>query len=238
MPSDPFVELGKFLSTSEAEQLAVQLQAGQLTKQALGGVGQSRRDKARSLLAAAGISHADPDRAVMILRAIQGAKSIHRDLTPVWTMPGNEAQIGHLTSEFPRYVREARQSVTCATYNFEQSSGMWRLLKETSEQPDVVVTLYIDGKVADGVAVKAQLPKATVYRSRSVDGPPTGRQHVKSHAKFVIVDHEVLLLTSANFSFTAENKNVEFGLLIRDSALAQSVEKTMSSKHGSLYELV
>jgi phosphatidylserine/phosphatidylglycerophosphate/cardiolipin synthase-like enzyme len=47
-----------------------------------------------------------------------------------------------------------------------------------------------------------------------------------------------LLLTSANFSFTAENKNVEFGLLIHDSALAQSVEKTMSSKHGSIYELV
>ena len=238
MPSDPFVLLGEFLSAAEAERLAVQFEAGQHTVQALGDVGPSRREKARSLLAAAGISHADRDRAVMVLRAIQGAKSVHRDLTPVWTMPGNEAQIGHLTSEFPRHVREARQSVTCATYNFEQSSRMWRLLKETSDQPDVVVTLYIDGKVADGVAVKAQMPRATVYRSTSVDGQRTGLQHVKSHAKFVIVDHEILLLTSANFSFMAENKNVEFGLLIRDAALAQSVEKTMRSKHGSIYELV
>lgn len=46
------------------------------------------------------------------------------------------------------------------------------------------------------------------------------------------------MLTSANFSFSAENRNVEFGLLVRDSALAESVEGTMKSKHGLLYQLV
>lgn len=34
------------------------------------------------------------------------------------------------------------------------------------------------------------------------------------------------------------NRNIEFGILIRDTALAASVEATMRSKHGSLYELV
>ena len=34
---------------------------------------------------------------------------------------------------------------------------------------------------------------------------------VVSHTKFIIVDHEVVLLTSANFSYSAENRNVEFG---------------------------
>ena len=53
-----------------------------------------------------------------------------------------------------------------------------------------------------------------------------------------MIDHEVLLLTSANFSYSAENRNVEFGLLVRDSALAESVEATMTGKHGGLYELV
>jgi phosphatidylserine/phosphatidylglycerophosphate/cardiolipin synthase-like enzyme len=59
-----------------------------------------------------------------------------------------------------------------------------------------------------------------------------------SHAKFIIVDHAMLLLTSANFSFSAENRNIEFGLRIHDAALAASVEATMTTKHGSLYELV
>ncbi|NYF18044.1 hypothetical protein HDC37_002900 [Microbacterium sp. AK009] len=44
--------------------------------------------------------------------------------------------------------------------------------------------------------------------------------------------------TSANFSYSAENRNVEFGILVRDSALATSVEAMMTNKHGSLYELI
>lgn len=47
-----------------------------------------------------------------------------------------------------------------------------------------------------------------------------------------------MLLTSANFSFSAENRNIEFGLLVRDSALAESVESTMTTKHGTLYSVV
>lgn len=78
------------------------------------------------------------------------------------------------------------------------------------------------------------ISRATVYRSAVL---PTGKQ-VVSHAKFVVVDHELLLITSANFSYSAENRNVEFGMLVRDTALAASVEATMTSKHGSLYELI
>lgn len=97
-----------------------------------------------------------------------------------------------------------------------------------------MVTVYVDAGVADAATVKVQLPRATVYRSALL---PNGKQ-VVSHAKFIVVDQELLLITSANFSFSAENRNIEFGILIRDAALAASVEATMRSKHGSLYELV
>jgi len=66
---------------------------------------------------------------------------------------------------------------------------------------------------------------------------PNG-QPIVSHTKFIVVDHEVVLLTSANFSYNAENRNIEFGLLIHDSGLAASIESTMASKRGSLYELM
>ena len=120
------------------------------------------------------------------------------------------------------------------TYNFETTSKMWTVLKQAAEEPGVVVTVYVDGDKADAIKVKAQLPRATIYRSAEL---PSG-QRVVSHAKFIVIDHELLLLTSANFSFSAENRNVEFGVLIRDVAFAESVESTMTSKHGSLYELV
>ena len=111
---------------------------------------------------------------------------------------------------------------------------MWNALRTASEQPDVTVIVYLDADKGDPVGVKAQLPRATVYRSGELpDGKP-----IVSHTKFIIIDHEIVLLTSANFSYSAENTNVEFGLEIRDSGLAASIEKTMASKHGVLYELV
>lgn len=233
MPSDPFASLGAFLTASEAEALAVQFALGQHTVKALTVVNAARRAEAKQLLGDAELSHEDGGRAAGVLHAIAGAKSLTRDLTPVWTMPGNEAKIGHLTGEFHRLVQTARQSVVCATYNFEQTSQMWNVLKEASEQPGVIVTVYVDGVKADAAKISARLPRATVYQSTVL---PNGKR-VVSHAKFIVIDHEVLLITSANFSFSAENRNVEFGLLVRDSVLAESVESTMTSKHGSLYKL-
>jgi len=231
---DPYEALGAYLTATEAEALAALLQAGQHVALAVNAVGQPRREEVAALLAHAGISHADPARAVAVLHAIVGAKSIHHDLVPVWTMPGEQADLGHLTSEFHRLVSAARQSVTCATYNFQPTSRMWTVLKEASETPGVVVTVYVDADAADTEMVKAQLPRAVVYKSGTL---PNG-QRLVSHAKFVIIDHELLLLTSANFSWSAENRNVEFGLLVQDSALASSVEATMTGQHGLLYETV
>ncbi|MBY6676544.1 cardiolipin synthase [Rhodococcus sp. BP-332] len=234
MPSDPFVALGQYLTASEAEALAAQFDNGQHSIKALGTINPGRRADVKQLLAAAGLGHADNARATEVLLGIAGAKSVHRDMTPVWTMPGNEAKLGRLTGEFHRLVQAARISVTCATYNFEITSKMWTVLEQASERPGVVVTVYVDGGKADANKVKAQLPRATIYRSADM---PFGKR-VVSHAKFVVIDHELMLLTSANFSFSAENLNIELGVLIRDTALAESIEETMKSKHGSLYELV
>lgn len=234
MAVDPLAELGAFLTATEAERLAVQFETGAPTSVAVREIAMSRREQAKALLAAADLMPSDPGRSISVLRAIAGAKTALRELTPVWTMPGNEASTGHLTSEFHRIVGAARQSVTAATYNFQDTSQMWTALKSVSEQPGVVVTVYVDAAVADAATVKVQLPRATIYRSAVL---PNGKQ-VVSHAKFIVVDHELLLITSANFSYSAENRNVEFGILARDAALATSVEKGMSSKHGSLYELL
>ena len=234
MASDPLVDLGRILTATEAERLAIQFETGTPVSIAVREIAVSRREQVKELLNASGFGPSDPERTVSVLRAIAGAKSVLRELTPVWTMPGNEANTGHLTSEFHRIVGAARQSVTAATYNFQDTSQMWTALKAASDQPGVVVTVYVDAGVANAATVKAQLPRANVYRSATL---LNGKQ-VVSHAKFIVVDHELLLITSANFSYSAENRNVEFGILVRDTALATSVEAAMRNKHGSLYELI
>jgi len=234
MSNDPLFKLGEYLTASEAETLAVLLDAGEHTTHALGSVSATRRDRVADLLKAARIGHLSPKLSAAVLRSIAGAKAAHRDLVPVWTMPGNEATVGHLTNQFHDVVSAARVSVTCATYNFSSTSSMWLALQKASEEPDLAVCVYVDSGVGEPAAVKARLPRAAVYRSATL---PDGKM-VVSHAKFVVVDHEVVLLTSANFSYNAENRNVEFGLFIRDGGLASSIESTMASKRGSLYELV
>lgn len=234
MAVDPLAELGSFLTSTEAARLALQFETGTPVSIAVREIALARRGRVRELLDVSGVGPSDLDRTTSILRAIAGAKAVQRELTPVWTMPGNGAITGHLTSEFHRIVGAARQSVTAATYNFQDTSQMWAALKSASEQPGVVVTVYVDAAAANAATIKTQLPRATVYRSAVL---PNGKQ-VVSHAKFIVIDHELLLITSANFSYSAENLNVEFGILIRDSAVAASVEAAMMGKHGSLYEIL
>lgn len=234
MLSDPLGELGEYLSAAEARGVAAMFESGERTKKALLEVNSTRREKLKHLLIAAGLGHENSTQAAQVLRAISGAKSIQHQLTPVWTMPGHEANVGRLTNQFHALVRGARQSVTCATYNFETTSQMWKTLAEASAVPGVDVKIYLDAVVADALKVKEQLPQATVYRPMVL---PSGKIF-KSHAKFVIIDHGLMLLTSANFSYSAENLNIEFGVLIEDQGFIQSVEDVLFSKNGVLYERV
>jgi phosphatidylserine/phosphatidylglycerophosphate/cardiolipin synthase-like enzyme len=233
MQADPLNDLGSYFTAAEARALAAGFAGGRHITQVLTAVDPARRTQGGHLLAAAGLNHTTADLAVAVLTAVAGAKGSNREVTPVWTMPGNDAHIGHLTSQFHVLVRGARQSITCATYNFQPSSQMWSELALAAGRPGVAVTVYVDAAKADAVAVQKQLDGATVYRSGELD---SGRK-VVSHAKFVIVDHRLVLLTSANFSLSAENRNIELGVLLNDSGLAESIESVMKSKHGSLYQL-
>ncbi len=150
-------------------------------------------------------------------------------------MPGSEATIGRLTGEAQRLIDEARMSVVCSSFNFTPHSGMWPALRAAATRPDLTVTVYLDTHAGSPTAVAAHLPKATVFRTLT---PPGARQPLVSHAKFIIIDRALTLMTSANFSYSAENTNVELGLLVHDTSLAESIESLMRSKHGVLYERV
>jgi phosphatidylserine/phosphatidylglycerophosphate/cardiolipin synthase-like enzyme len=234
MPPDPFEALGSFLTAQEAAGIAALLAARAHISQALQQVAPPRRAEAKALIDAASLGRRDDaDRAISVLRAVAGAKTSARmELIPVWTMPGHQADIGGLTSEFHREVTAARISVTCASYNFTTRSNMWTALREASDSPGMTVTVYVDSEKANADRIRAQIPKATVYRSGVFEGQP-----VVSHAKFIVIDHTLVLLTSANFSGPAERSNVELGLRILDPGLAHTIESTMASQHGSLYQL-
>ncbi len=139
-------------------------------------------------------------------------------------------------------VDGARQSITCSTFNFQRSSGFWGALQRAARRPGVSVRVYLDTRAADQQSqswspttaeVAAHLRPAAVYRTTTYGG-----DYVRNHAKLLVIDHRFLLVTSANFSRSAEHRNVEFGLLLDNPNLAEALERQLFAVQEQLYEPV
>jgi phosphatidylserine/phosphatidylglycerophosphate/cardiolipin synthase-like enzyme len=244
-PVDPSAarRLGRLLTGTEAREIADRLADGDTLTAALKVVAAGRRSEVRALLeSGVGSGRPGPDQIMAVLRAVEGARSIATALDPLWTMPGHLAQGGPLTSSVAHLVDNARQSVTCSTFNFQRSSALWEALRRAVRRPEIEVRVYLDTQAADQhpkswspttSEVAAHLRPGIVLRTKEFDGGP-----VRNHAKFLAIDHRFLLVTSANFSWSAEHGNVEFGVLIDNPNLTDSVEREMRRTEDLLYERV
>ncbi len=236
--ADAARRLGRLLTGTEAREIADGLADGDTVTVALKAVHSGHRAKVKSLLAACGHG----SQVVAVLRAVEGARSTTTALDPLWTMPGHLAQGGPLTSSVTHLVDGARQSVTCSTFNFQRSSGLWKALQSAALRPEIALRVYVDTAAADDhpkpgspttSAVAAHLHPGVVLRTKVFDGSV-----VRNHAKFLAIDHRFLLVTSANFSWSAEHGNVELGVLVDNPNLTEAVESEMRRVAESLYERV
>ena len=235
--------LGEYLTGAEARDIADHLAGDETLSQALKVVSQARRVRIREILEQTEVEPDTQAGALAALRAIQGAHVHASTIMPVWTTPGNLAENGQLTASIHHLVTAARGSVICSTFNFQRSSALWTALKEVAARPELAVRLYVDTDVADAhpepwkpttAQIAAELAGAIVLRTRiGNDG-----ERPRNHAKFIAIDHQYLLVTSANFSKSAEQLNVELGIRIDDPLLTQSIEAQMRALEPHLYERV
>jgi hypothetical protein len=236
-------QLGGLLTATEAGDMADRLEAGESLSSALGALATARKQAVGTLLRSAGLG-GEPTALAEILPAIQGARLASTTrLEQLWTMPGHLAQNSPLTSSVPSLVQAATTSVTCSTYNFQQTSGLWDALHEVVRRPQpVMVRVYMDTRAARAkenwrppstAEIAEWLRPAAVFRTIEFDG-----HLVRNHAKFLVIDHRFLLVTSANFSHSAEFHNVEFGIKIDNPSLAESVEREMRRAEDDLCERI
>ncbi len=236
---DPATALGALLTGTEAQEIASHLLDGDTLTASLRVVSSGRRPEVRALLAALG-GH---EVILAVLRAIQGARSSPTTVDPLWTMPGHLARHGRLTQSVTHLVDSARDSVICSTFNFQRSSGLWTALQQAARRPEITTKVYMDTNAADvgrgqvssptTEEVAAHLSPAIVLRTKAFDG-----RQIRNHSKFISIDHRFLLVTSANFSWSAENANLEFGLLVDNPNLAQSVEHELRAAEDLLFERI
>jgi phosphatidylserine/phosphatidylglycerophosphate/cardiolipin synthase-like enzyme len=132
----------------------------------------------------------------------------------------------------------------CSTFNFQRSSGLWQALQRAAQRPEITIKVYLDTHAADASPrrpgrpgspttdeVAAHLRPALVLRTKQFDG-----RQVRNHSKFLSIDHRFLLVTSANFSWRAENVNLEFGVLIDNPNLAEAIERELREAENFIFE--
>lgn len=140
---------------------------------------------------------------------------------------------------FDELLASAQRSILASTYAyFDGPKAFESLAKRMDSQAGLQVTLLLNiqrrrGDTTDGDYLirrfaehfwRADWPgtsRPNVFydpRAVALEGPPG-----VLHAKAVVIDDEVALVTSANLTEAAFDHNIELGLLVRDRALAASL---------------
>lgn len=140
---------------------------------------------------------------------------------------------------YEELLGSAERSVWASTYAFFDGPRAFEVLaRRMDATPGLEVTLLLNVQRKRGDTTDVdQLVRRFADRFWKHEWPGTARPKVfydpralepegpggVLHAKAVVIDDEVVFITSANLTEAALDSNIELGLLVRDRALAASV---------------
>ena len=141
---------------------------------------------------------------------------------------------------FEELLGSAKTSLWACTYAFFDGPKAFQVLaKNMDNNPSLEVTLLLNIQRGKGDSTAAdQLVRKFADRFWKGEWPGNARPRVfydpraleidgpgaVLHAKAMVVDDERVLVTSANFTEAALDRNIELGLLVRDRAMAASIK--------------
>jgi len=229
-------ELGARLSRDEAGWIAAELRASGLTHRAARRAFPTNQLAVKPLLSALLAEQGDQHRAAAVLDGIAAVPRLTRpDI--VWSCPSVPGIDGRTTLAVAEIINEAKRSVYAATFSVNSWSPYVKTLKLALDR-GVAVTLVLDSKLQAEATdhLAPHVPGARLWTYAKTDAsqwPP------RQHAKFVVIDDDAALVTSANFSDAAARKNLECGLLTRDPEVARGLRQQIDRlrEHGVLMDL-
>ena len=239
---EPFERLAPHLR----ERLAVGLEMGTLAMDAssgsvqfLLGVGANAEEISTALraLQREGVSG---QVVAMLLRSLSRTEARISRPDLVWSGPRVSGIHARETRRvFEELIDRANRSLIISTFAFfDGPKAFQRLARRMEAQPKLRVTLLLNIQRNRRDTTEASfLVRSFADRFWKEDWPGTLRPSVfydprsldmeapssVLHAKAVVADDETVLITSANLTESAMDRNIELGLLVRDPALALSV---------------
>jgi phosphatidylserine/phosphatidylglycerophosphate/cardiolipin synthase-like enzyme len=156
---------------------------------------------------------------------------------------------------FEDLLGSVERSAWVSSYAFFDGPRAFQVLAQRMDaRADLKVTLLLNIQRKRGDTTSAeQLVRKFADRFWTTDWPGAARPRVYYdpraleldgpagvlHAKAIVVDDEVVCVTSANLTEAALDRNIELGLLVRDQALAASITRHFGLliEHGRLVPL-
>jgi phosphatidylserine/phosphatidylglycerophosphate/cardiolipin synthase-like enzyme len=192
-------------------------------------------NEAGAQLASLGLTHEQAAKVVDLLIAERQASERH-PLELVWSGPESAAAMTRDTSVVvAELVASARERVLISTYNVHRPREQFQgLASRMDAAPNLATRIFLNVMSAGSAAEFARAfwgdwPGArrpeVFYDPRSLD---KGARAVL-HAKCVVVDGRRALVTSANLSESAQERNFELGLLVESGSLAREIEAQFDS---------
>lgn len=212
--------------------------------------------------------HADgmlPRHIARLLRLLIDERSAAQRMTDrvqlVWSPPDLDAVDARDTAVVVQELfRRAQSSVLISTYALDDKRKTEALFGELGARMDANISLsvrlfanihrkYLD-ETPSSTLVSAfsqslragwwpgqRLPEV-YYDPRSLE--TEGNKRAVLHAKAVVVDGRWTLLTSANFTEAAQERNIEAGVVIDDAELAKRISRQFDQlvEHGALRRVV
>jgi phosphatidylserine/phosphatidylglycerophosphate/cardiolipin synthase-like enzyme len=147
--------------------------------------------------------------------------------------------------------RSARESVLVAGYSVYQGHIVFKALAERMDElPTLDVRMFLDirrpahdhsspselvRRFAERFARQewpGRRPPSLFYDPRSLEAEPAKRASL--HAKCIVIDKDLALVSSANFTEAGQTKNVEVGVQLRSPSFARRLTEhfeILASKH-------
>ena len=150
-----------------------------------------------------------------------------RTVTPVWTGPAAGAPVRLTGAVLRQVIGEARQRLlvlSFAAYKIPEVMMSLEKAAVAGVQVDLVLETAEDstGKLTfDQLPALLELEGVTIWHWPAAVRPADG---ASLHAKAIVADGSVALVTSANLTAHALTRNIELGLLIRDDRVAVGID--------------
>lgn len=191
-----------------------------------------------------------PHQIAVLARALAGEKREHRaapTLELVWSGPEVAGSASRDTSVVAEELfRTAREQILIAGFAVYQGRRVFAALAERMDrEPELRVRMFLNvGRPYGDTSPDEQLVDAfrrrfereewpgkrrpeVFYDPRSLEGGRGPRMAL--HAKCIIADEDAALITSANFTEAAQERNIEAGLLFRDAPVVRALKRQFES---------